>query len=430
MTRQTAARSPREIARAYEAARRQYAGLGVDTDAALDALAKVPVSLHCWQGDDVRGFEVHEENAAGGGIMATGNYPGAARTGDELRADAAQAMALIPGRLRFNVHAIYAETDGRRVGRDELAPEHFARWIAWARKQSIQLDFNDSFFGHPLANSGYTLSSDEPKVRRFWIRHAIACRRIAEAMGRAQRGPCVLNHWIPDGAKDQPVDRWGPRERLAAAYDEVLAVDVDRRWCRDFLEGKLFGIGSEDYVVGSHEFYLAYVIARRNAGLCLDMGHFHPTETVHDKISAILPFTDELLLHVSRGIRWDSDHVVVFNDELRALFLELVRGEALGRVRVALDFFDASINRVGAWVIGTRATQKAILAALLEPRAALRASARRGAGAATLALLEEAKTLPLGAVWEQYCQRAGVPVGAAWIEAMHAYETRVQFKRK
>jgi L-rhamnose isomerase len=421
--------SARDIRTDYDRARTRYGALGVDTDAALDALAGVPVSLHCWQGDDVRGFEVHEESAAGGGIMATGNCPGAARNGDELRADAVKAMSLIPGKLRFNVHAIYAETDGRRVGRDELAPEHFARWIAWAGKQGIQLDFNDSFFGHPLANSGYTLSSDDPKIRRFWIRHAIACRRIAEAIGRAQGGPCVLNHWIPDGAKDQPIDRWGPRARLTAAYDEILAADVDRRWCHDFLEGKLFGIGSEDYVVGSHEFYLAYVLARRNAGLCLDMGHFHPTETLHDKVSAILPFSDDLLLHVSRGIRWDSDHVVICNDDLRALFLELVRGNALGRVRIALDFFDASINRVGAWVIGTRATQKALLAALLEPRQRLRSAARRGDGAATLALLEEARTLPLGAVWDLYCQRAGVPVGPAWIDAMHTYETHVQRKR-
>jgi len=423
-------RTPAQVKTAHENARRQYAAIGVDTDKALSELAKVSVSLHCWQGDDVRGFEVHDEVGAGGGILATGNCPGAARTADELRADAAKAMSLIPGRLRFNIHAIYAETGGRQVERDQLKPEHFAKWMTWAKRQNIQLDFNDTFFAHPLATSGFTVSNSDPSVREFWIRHAKACRKIAEAMGRAQGGACGLNHWFPDGAKDSPVDRWGPRQRLAEGLDEVLATRIDRRYCVDSLEGKLFGLGSEDYVVGSHEFYLSYVTARRNALLCLDMGHFHPTETIHDKLSAILTFQDEILIHVSRGIRWDSDHVVIFNEDLRQVFQELVRGNALGRARLALDFFDASLNRVGAWVIGTRATQKAALAALLEPVQMLRRLAEQGDAAAKLAWLEELRTFPVGAVWDMHCLNAGVPVGPTWLKTMREYEAKVQFRRQ
>jgi L-rhamnose isomerase len=339
-------------------------------------------------------------------------------------------MSLIPGTVRFSLHAIYAETDGERVDRDKLRPEHFAKWMAWARKLGIKLDFNTSFFAHPKADSGYTLSSADPDIQRFWIRHALACQTIAEAMGRAQKDRCGLNHWIPDGAKDSPVDRWAPRERLANAYDRIFARPVNPKFCVEAVEGKLFGIGSEDFVVGSHEFYLGYVMNRRNARLCLDMGHFHPTEQIHDKISSVLTFQKELLVHVSRGIRWDSDHVVILNDDLRLLFQELVRGNALSRASLGLDFFDASLNRIGAWVIGTRCTLKAALAALLEPLAHLRRLEAQGDMAAKLALLEEEKTLPFGAVWDKYCADNGVPVGAAWIDAMHAYEQNVQFKRK
>ncbi|NOY82888.1 MAG: L-rhamnose isomerase [Kiritimatiellaeota bacterium] len=414
----------RAVEAAYEAAKAQYTSLGVDADAALAVLAETPISVHCWQGDDVGGFEVQEEAVDGGGIMATGDFPGRARNADELRADASKAFSLIPGKLRFNLHAIYAETDGERVERDRLGPEHFRRWIDWGKANGVALDFNPTFFAHPLANSGYTLSSADENVRSFWVRHGIACRRIAEVMGRAQGGPCVINHWIPDGAKDQPTDRWGPRQRLMKSLDEMLAVPLDTAFCKDAVESKLFGIGSEDYVVGSHEFYLSYAL-RRGVVLCLDMGHFHPTETIHDKLSAVLTFQDEILLHVSRGIRWDSDHVVVFNDDVRNVFLELVRGNALARTNIALDFFDASINRIGAWVIGTRSVLKALLYALLEPTERLRNMEADGDLAGKLALLEETKTLPFGAVWDMHCLNRGLPVGPAWLNEMYAYERDV-----
>lgn len=408
----------------YEAARQQYRQIGVDTDAALARLQATPISLHCWQGDDVHGFEVHEEAVAGGGILATGNYPGAASTPDMLRADAEKAFSLIPGRLRFNLHAIYAETGGKVVERDQLGPEHFAKWMAWAKANGICLDFNPTFFAHPKANDGYTLSHADDAVRRFWVRHAIACRRIAEAMGRNQGAPCIINHWIPDGAKDQPIDRWAPRRRLVQSLDEMLAVQLDPAYCRDAVESKLFGIASEDYVVGSHEFYLGYALTHAPM-LCLDMGHFHPTETIHDKISSVLTFKKELLLHVSRGIRWDSDHVVILNEDLRCLFQQIVRGDALDRVNIALDFFDGSINRIGAWVVGTRAVQKALLNALLEPVSLLLELESSGDLASKLALLEELRTFPLGAVWDMYCQERGVPAGPAWIAEMQSYDRDV-----
>jgi len=412
------------VERNYEQAKQRYATLGVDTDAALATLGETPISLHCWQGDDVSGFEVHEEGVSGGGIMATGNYPGPARDGDELRADAAKACSLIPGKLRFNLHAIYAETDGIKVERDQLTPEHFRRWTDWSKANGISLDFNPTFFAHPLAESGYTLSDADEHVRQFWVRHGIACRKIAEAMGRAQGGPCVINHWVPDGAKDHPIDRWGPRQRLIQSLDEMLAAPVDTAYCKDTVESKLFGIGCEDYTVGSHEFYLSYAV-KRNVTLCLDMGHFHPTETIHDKLSAILSFQDDILLHVSRGIRWDSDHVVILNDDLRNVFHEIVRGNALSRVNIALDFFDASINRIGAWIIGTRCAQKALLFALLEPSATLSELESAGNGAAKLAMLEEMKTMPAGAVWDMACLNSDIPVGPAWLNELAAYDAEV-----
>lgn len=417
-------RNRQEVEAAYEAAKKLYAALGVDVDQALAVLADTPVSVHCWQGDDVGGFEVQEEAVDGGGIMATGNFPGRARSANELRADASKAFSLIPGKLRFNLHAIYAETGGKRVERDQLAPEHFRRWIEWGKANGIALDFNPTYFAHPLANSGYTLSNADEDVRSFWVRHAIACRRIAEAMGCAQGGPCVINHWIPDGAKDQPTDRWGPRSRLARSLDEMLAESVDPKLCKDAVECKLFGIGSEDYVVGSHEFYLSYAI-KHGVMLCLDMGHFHPTEKIHDKLSSVLTFLDEILLHVSRGIRWDSDHVVIFNDDVRNVFLELVRGNAMSRTNVALDFFDGSINRLGAWTVGTRSVLKALLFALLDPTERLQNMEAEGDLGGKLALLEEAKTLPFGAVWDMHCLNQGTPVGPAWLNEMYAYERDV-----
>ena len=419
----------KEIKQRYDLAKKQFASLGVDTEQALKTLAQTPVSLHCWQGDDVHGFEVHEESVAGGGIMSTGNYPGCATDGDMLRQDASVALALIPGARRFNIHAIYAETDGKAVPRDEIAPEHFAKWIKWARKQGVALDFNPTYFAHPLANSGYTLSSADAKVRKFWIRHGIASRKIGEAMGKALGDTCIVNHWIPDGAKDQPVDRLGPRRRLVEAYDEIFAVPCNQKFVRDAVECKLFGIASEDYVVGSHEFYMGYVMSRSNSMLTFDMGHFHPTETIHDKISSVFLFKKELLLHVSRGVRWDSDHVVNFNDDLRNLFLQIVRGKHLASTHIALDFFDGSINRIGAWVTGTRATQKAILYALLEPTPVLAKYEKHGDNAMKLALLEELKGLPWEAVYDEFCRRAKVPVGTAWINDLTQYDRNVARKR-
>jgi L-rhamnose isomerase len=415
------------VDRAYAVARERYAELGVDTEAALARLAAVPLSLHCWQGDDVGGFE-DAGAELGGGLAVTGSYPGKARTPDELRADLDQALALIPGRHRLNLHASYAETGGRKVERDGLAPEHFARWLDWARQRRLGLDFNPTFFAHPLAAGGFTLAHPDEAVRRFWVGHGIACRRIGAHFGRALGTPCVTNVWVPDGFKDTPADRKAPRERLRRSLDEIFAESLDVRYHRDAVEPKLFGLGSEAYVVGSHEFYLGYAITRHKL-LCLDAGHFHPTEGIADKISAVLSWVDELLLHVSRGVRWDSDHVVTLTDELRAIAEEVVRGDYLGRVHVGLDYFDASINRVAAWVIGARGTLQALLLALLEPTAELRGREAAGDYTGRLALLEALKSLPFGAVWDQYCLHQGAPAGLDWLAEVRAYERDVLARR-
>lgn len=412
--------TPRQIEAAYAAARERYAALGVDTEQALARLRSVALSLHCWQGDDVTGFEAPERPLSGG-IAATGNYPGKARTADELRRDLDQAYRLIPGRHRLNLHAIYAETGGRHVERNQLAPEHFAGWLAWARHQGHGIDFNPTCFSHPLADAGFTLASPDPAIRQFWIEHCIACRRIGEHFGRELGTPCVTNIWIPDGFKDTPVDRLAPRQRLQDALDQILAEPIDPRYNRDAVESKLFGIGSESYVVGSHEFYLGYAV-RRRVLLCLDSGHFHPTETIADKISAVLLALDELLLHISRGVRWDSDHVVTLSDETLAILQEVVRCDALERVHLGLDFFDASINRIAAWVIGARNVLRALLIALLEPTARLRAAEQAGDYTTRLALLEELKGMPWQAVWDYYCLQQDVPVGAAYLDEIRAYE--------
>ena len=409
---------------AYALARERYGALGVDTEAALARLAQVAISLNCWQGDDVGGFE-YPGGALSGGLAATGNYPGKARTAAELRADMDVAYRLIPGRHRLNLHAIYAETDGRTVPRNELGPAHFAAWLDWAKAGGHGLDFNPTCFSHPLAAAGFTLSHRDPAVRQFWVEHCIASRRIGAYFGRALGTPCVTNIWIPDGFKDTPADRLAPRLRLREALDTVLAEPLDPAHNRDAVEAKLFGLGSESYVVGSHEFYLGYAVNRPGTLLCLDSGHFHPTEVISDKISSVLLYVDELLLHVSRGVRWDSDHVVTLNDELQAMMLELVRGEFLGRVHIGLDFFDASINRVAAWVIGTRNTLRALLLALLEPSAELRALEDAGDYTARLALLEELKGLPFGAVWEAYCLRQGVPLSRGFLDEIRRYEAQV-----
>jgi L-rhamnose isomerase len=420
----------KSVASAYNEARERYAALEVDTDDAIARVAAVPISLHCWQADDVAGFEALDEDVAGGGIMAIGNYPGRARNGDELRQDFDQVMSLLPGVQRANLHAFYAEADGARVLRDEVAPEHFAHWIDWAKDREVGLDFNPTYFAHPKADDGFTLSHKDQDIRAFWIRHGIASRRIAEHMGRELSNPCVNNHWIPDGSKDSPADRWSPRKRLVEAFDQVLsdAHGFDGALCVDAVESKLFGLGSEDYVVGSMEFYTAYALTRKVVQ-CLDMGHFHPTETIHDKISALMQFQERMLIHTSRPIRWDSDHVVLFNDDVRNVFFEIMRGDALDRVYVALDFFDASINRIAAYVIGTRATRKAILAALLDPSACLRELEDSGKLGQKLGLMEEQRTMPFGAVWDMLCQREEVPVGAAWISEVETYEAKVLSKR-
>ncbi len=418
---------PAALESLYESAKQRYAELGVDTERAMERLSHIAISMQCWQGDDVGGFE-NEGGLSGGGIMATGGYPGKARTPDQLRADAQKAFSLIPGKHRFSLHAIYREGGGRPVDRDQIEPVHFQRWIDWAKEQKIGLDFNPTFFSHPKAADGFTLTSRDDGIRRFWVRHGIACRKIGEAMGHQLGNPCVTNVWIPDGYKDMTIDRKGPRQLLAKSLDEMFAESIDPARNLDAIEGKLFGIGSETYVSGSHEFYLGYAVARKKL-LCLDAGHFHPTETIADKISAVLSFLDEILLHVSRGVRWDSDHVVILNDDLRAIAEELVRGDYLGRVHIGLDFFDASINRVAAWVIGTRSMIKALLLAMLEPIDQLRQLECRGDFTGRLAILEELKTLPFGAVWDYYCQKQGVPVGPAWLDEVRKYETEVTSKR-
>jgi L-rhamnose isomerase len=420
---------PREesVNQSYALAKARYAELGVDTDAALARLATIAISLHCWQGDDVGGFE-KVESASGGGIQATGNYPGKARNADELRQDVEKVLGLLPGRHRFNLHAMYAETGGKVVPRNAIQPEHFSRWIDWAKSLGLGMDFNPSCFAHPMADSGFTLSSLDQGIRDFWIEHCIACRKVGAVMGRELCTPCVTNVWIPDGHKDIPVDRLTPRKLLRESLDKVFGQKLDPKHHLDAVEAKLFGIGSESYVVGSHEFYLGYAITNGTL-LCLDAGHFHPTETISDKLSSVLTYLDEVLLHVSRGVRWDSDHVVLLNDDTRAIAEEIIRHGFEKRVHIGLDFFDASINRIAAWTIGTRATIKALLVALLEPTAQLRDLEASGDNTARLAMLEELKTLPYGAVWDYYCQSQGVPVGAAWLEEVKAYERSVLAKR-
>jgi L-rhamnose isomerase len=413
----------KQIENAYRLARERYAILGVDTDQALETLAGISISLHCWQGDDVAGFE-SPEAALGGGLAVTGDYPGRARTPAELRQDLDMAYRLVPGTHRLNLHAIYAEPGGRKVPRNELLPEHFGGWVDWARANGHGLDFNPTFFAHPLAESGFTLASYDPAVRQFWIEHGVACRRIGAHFGEELGSPCVTNVWIPDGFKDTPADRKRPREILCQSLDAIFAEKLDPRHNLDAVESKLFGLGSESYVVGSHEFYLGYAITRKVL-LCLDSGHFHPTETISDKLSAVLNYLDQVLLHISRGIRWDSDHVVTLNDDLQAIMQEIIRGGYLDRVHVGLDYFDASINRVAAWTIGMRNALRAALMALLEPIDRLRQMEVAGDYTGRLALLEELKGMPWGAVWDYHCLAQGVPVGMGFMDELERYEQQV-----
>ncbi|MFM4855709.1 L-rhamnose isomerase [Aeromonas hydrophila] len=415
------------IETAFALAKQQYAALGVDVDQALTTLATIPVSMHCWQGDDVGGFEA-DAGALTGGIQATGNYPGKARDAIELRRDLDLAMSLIPGAKRLNLHAIYLEAESP-VARDKIEPKHFANWVRWAKERGVGLDFNPSCFSHPLSADGMTLSHPDPEIRRFWIDHCKASRRISASFGQALGTPSVMNIWIPDGMKDLPADRLGPRQRLMAALDEVLAERIDEAHHIDAVESKLFGIGAESYTVGSNEFYLGYA-GSRDIALCLDAGHFHPTEVISDKISAASLFVRHLLLHVSRPVRWDSDHVVLLDDETQAIANEIIRNELLERVHIGLDFFDASINRIAAWVIGTRNMKKALLRALLEPIEMLRQAECKGDYSTRLALMEETRSLPWQAVWDYACAREGVAVGVDWLDAIKEYEVQELLTRR
>ncbi len=406
----------------YRLAKEAYAGLGVDTDRVIEQLNDIPISINCWQGDDVRGFEGAESLT--GGIEVTGNYPGRARTPDELRSDLGKAMSLIPGKHRVNLHAMYAETGGNSVDRNELGPEHFKNWMDWAKELGLGLDFNPTFFSHPKSEDGFTLSHPDSGIRQFWIDHALACRRIGEFFGRNLGTACITNIWIPDGYKDVPVDRLSPRMRLKDALDEILSENISPELNLDAVESKLFGIGSESYVVGSHDFYLGYAAAN-NTMLCMDAGHYHPGEQVSDKITSVLNFVDELLLHVTRAVRWDSDHVVSLDESTLSIMEEIARNDLYERVNLALDFFDATINRVAAWVIGTRNARKALLKAMLEPTDRLREMEENRDYTGRLALLEELKSYPFGAVWDYYCLKKDVPVGERWLDDVREYEEKV-----
>ena len=411
----------------YEYAKKKYASLGLDTEAAMERLMSVPVSMHCWQGDDVIGFDSRE--ALSGGIQTTGNYPGRATTPDELMADMKLAFSLIPGSKKVNVHACYAIfEDGETVGRDKIESRHFRRWVEFAKENGMGLDFNPTFFSHPMVKDNLTLSSPDEKVREYWIEHGKACIRIAEYFANETGIPCVMNIWIPDGCKEVPADRYSPRLRFKDSLDKILAEPYDKEKVYITLESKVFGIGLESYTVGSAEFCLSYSTIKGITPL-MDNGHYHPTEVVSDKIPALLTFNDKIALHITRGVRWDSDHVVAYDDETREIAKEIVRCNALDRVFIALDYFDASINRVAAWVIGMRNVQKALLAALLTPHARLRDCQENADFTHMFALTEEYKTLPLGDVWDEYCRRAGAPAGTEWIEKVDAYEASVQSKR-
>ncbi|MDR1537389.1 MAG: L-rhamnose isomerase [Clostridiales bacterium] len=402
-----------------------YAECGVDVEQALARLAKIPISLHCWQGDDVNGFE-NGGSPLSGGIQTTGNYPGKARNSREVMDDLDVVYSLIPGAKRLSLHAIYAIADGS-VERDRLEPEHFEAWLQWGKARSIHLDFNPTLFSHPMHKDGMTLAHPDKEVRQYWIRHVKACRKISAYLGEQQGTPCLHNIWLPDGLKDLPADRLGPRQRLVEALDEILSVKYDKDFILDAVESKVFGIGLESYTVGSNEFYLLYA-ATRGINALLDSGHYHPTETVADKIPSILAFFDKVALHVTRAVRWDSDHVVLLDDETKEIAKEIIRNDADGRVLIGLDYFDASINRVAAWIVGARSMQKALLSALLIPYKRLKELQDSQNFTKLMVLNEEIKTMPLGAVWDEYCRRQGV-LGADWFAKVQEYEKNVLSKR-
>jgi L-rhamnose isomerase len=417
-----------QIEEAYKLAKSQYATYGVDTDAIVEHMKDIVISLHCWQSDDVGGFEKPDAELGGGGIQVTGNYPGKAKTIPQMRKDLDKVMSLLPGKQRLNLHAIYGEFGGKFVDRDQIEVAHFQGWIDWAKERGMGLDFNATCFSHPKADDGWTLSSKDESIRKFWIKHVQQCRKIAASMGEQLDSSCVHNLWIPDGSKDMPIDRFGYRALLKKSLDEIFSVKYPKSQMKDSIECKLFGIGSEAMVVGSHEFYMGYAI-KNNTLLCLDNGHFHPTEQVGDKISSVLQFIDEILLHVTRGVRWDSDHVVTFNDEIQLITQEIIRNNLLNRVSVGLDFFDGSINRIGAYVVGTRAAQQAFMFAMLEPTVRLKKLEEAGKNFERMAMLEVMKTRLFGAVWDYYCLLNNVPVGDDFIVEIQKYEEEELLKR-
>ncbi len=412
----------------YELAKEQYGKLGVDTEAVLETLKNIPISMHCWQGDDVIGFD--HDGPLTGGIQTTGDYPGKARTPEELMADIEKAFSLIPGKHKVNLHACYAIfEEGEFVDRDKLEPKHFAKWVEFGKKNGVAFDFNPTCFSHSMAEDGLTLSSPDEKVRKFWVEHCKACIRISEYLATEQGSPCAMNIWIPDGIKDVPADRLGPRARFKQSLDEILAIPYDKEKVLVCLESKVFGIGMESYTVGSSEFTLSYA-AKNGIISLLDNGHYHPTEVVSDKIPSMLLFNDKIALHVTRGVRWDSDHVVLLDDETKEIAKEIVRNDAIDRVLLALDYFDASINRIAAWVIGMRNMQKALLYALLSPNKKLKALQDEGKFTELMMQQEEIKTYPFGDIWNEFCERNGVPVGESWFKDVEEYEENVLLKRK
>ena len=414
------------VEQAYEVAKKRYSEIGVDTDAVLKKLQDVKISMHCWQGDDVHGFW-NEDGELTGGILSTGNYPGAARTPEELRQDIEKAYSLIPGKHKLNLHAIYLDTD-EKVDLDEIEPRHFQKWVDWAKEHQVGLDFNPTFFSHPMMKDGFTLSSPDPKVRAFWIEHGKRSRRVAEYFGKELGETCYTNFWVPDGFKDNPVDRLTPRKRLMESLDEIFSEDIDERYNKDAVESKLFGIGAEAYTVGSHEFYMGYGLTRGKM-ILLDAGHFHPTETISNKLSSLALFSKGVMLHVSRPVRWDSDHVVIMDDELQEIAKEIVRNDLLDKAVIGLDFFDATINRIAAWVVGMRNTQKALLKALLEPTEDLRAIELEQDLTKRLVVTEELKDFPYADVWNYFCETNGVPVGLAWYNEVKLTKDQVLSQR-
>ena len=414
------------ITQAYQVAKERYAAIGVDTDAALKKLQAIKISMHCWQGDDVKGFMMPEGDLTGG-IMSTGNYPGADKTPDQLRQDLEKAFSLIPGQHKLNLHAIYLDTD-EKVDLNEIEPKHFEKWVAWAKEQGLGLDFNPTFFSHPMMKDGFTLSHPDKEVRDYWIEHGKRSRKVAEYMGKELGQVCYNNFWVPDGFKDNPVDRLSPRKRLMESLDEIFADQVDETYTQDAVESKLFGLGAEAYTVGSHEFYMGYGLTRGKI-ILLDAGHFHPTEVISNKLSSLALFGKGIMLHVSRPVRWDSDHVVIMDDELQDIAKELVRNDLLDKAVIGLDFFDATINRIAAWVIGTRNTQKALLKALLEPTKDLKDMENSFDFTSRLAYTEELKDFPYADVWNYFCLQNDVPVGLDWLTNVRQYEEEVLSKR-